>query len=184
MHSDLDSVLYTEEAIAEKVSALGHLITADYSEPVLRGERLVLVCLLRGASIFAADLARRIELPLEMDFMCISSYGNSTKSSGTVRIQKDLGTDIEGAHVLIAEDVIDSGLTLSYLRKNLLSRNPASVEVVSLLKKATQGQADVPCKYVGFECGNEFVVGYGLDYAQRYRNLPYIGILKPEVYGA
>ncbi len=184
MHQDIDRILYTEQAIAERISCIGDAISADYSNRIRLGNRLVVVCLLRGASVFMADLVRQIQLPVEMDFMCISSYGNNAKSSGMVRIQKDLSSDIEGADVLVVEDIIDSGLTLSYLRKNLLSRNPASVEIAALLRKDVPDQADVECKYIGFDCPDEFIVGYGLDYAQRYRNLPYIGVLKPEVYGA
>ena len=129
-----------------------------------------------------ADLARAIELPIEMDYMAISSYGNGAKSSGVVRILKDLTSEIEGRHVIVAEDILDSGLTLKYLLKNLSSRNPASIAVATLLRKKTEAQADIDCRYVGFECPDEFIVGYGLDYAERYRNLPYIGILKPELY--
>lgn len=182
MHKDIQNILYTESDIAETVEQLGRRITADYRDRIESGERLVAICLLRGAALFMADLLRQIKLPVEFDFMVISSYGSSTKSSGMIRIQKDLSTDIEGAHVLVIEDIIDSGLTLSYLCKNLLSRNPASLEIAALLRKDVEGQADVDCKYVGFECPNEFIVGYGLDYAQRYRNLPYIGCLKREVY--
>lgn len=182
MHQDIKEILYTQSDIASRVEELGKRITADYKDRMDSGERLVAVCLLRGAALFMADIVRHIELPLEFDFMVVSSYGDSTTSSGTIRIQKDLSCDIEGANVLVIEDVIDSGFTLSYLCKNLLSRNPSSLEIASLLCKDVEGQADVDCKYVGFECPNEFIVGYGLDYAQRYRNLPYIGTLKPEVY--
>ena len=129
-----------------------------------------------------ADLAREIKIPCEMDYMAISSYANGVKSSGVVRILKDLSSHIEGRHVVIAEDILDSGLTLTYLLKNLASRNPASLTVATLLRKKTKVQADVDCAYVGFECPDQFIVGYGLDYAERYRNLPYIGVLKPEVY--
>ena len=138
--------------------------------------------MLRGAAIFMADLARKIDLPVEMDYMAISSYGNGAKSSGVVRILKDLSSQIEGRHVIVAEDILDSGLTLTYLLKNLASRRPASLEVATLLRKRTRAQAKIDCAYVGFECPDEFIVGYGLDFAERYRNLPYIGILKPEVY--
>lgn len=182
MHKDIQDILYTQDDIAGRVAELGHRITADYKDRIESGERLVAVCLLRGAALFMADLVRQIELPVEFDFMVISSYGDSTTSSGMIRIQKDLSTDIEGANVLVIEDIIDSGLTLSYLCKNLLSRNPATLEIAALLRKDVAGQADVDCKYIGFSCPNEFIVGYGLDFAQRYRNLPYIGTLKREVY--
>jgi len=140
----------------------------------------VLVCVLKGAVFFVADLARRLDIDLEMDFMAVSSYGSATDSSGVVRILKDLDMNIEDRHVLIVEDVIDSGLTLKYLTKNLSSRKPASLEIVTLLDKPGRRKTSLPCRYTGFEIGNEFVVGYGLDFAERYRNLPYIGILEPD----
>ena len=173
MIPQLDRVLFSEEQIEQVVRDMGARITADY-----QGEPIVVVSVLRGAAIFMADLVRAIDLPLEMDFMAISSYGNGAKSSGVVRILKDLSTDIEGRHVLVAEDVIDSGLTLRYLMKNLASRNPASLNIAALLHKNKPDCPDIPCKYVGFECPDEFIVGYGLDFAERYRNLPYIGVLK------
>ena len=181
MHDDIAQVLFTEQEIANRVREMGGAITRDYAD-VARGEGIVLVSVLRGAAIFMADLARRIELPVEMDYMAVSSYGNGAKSSGVVRILKDLSSQIEGRHVLVAEDILDSGLTLNYLLKNLSSRKPASLEVATLLRKQTPAQADINCRYVGFECPDEFIVGYGLDYAERYRNLPYIGVLKPEIY--
>ena len=181
MHEDIAEVLFSEEDIAERVKALGAAITYDYRD-VACDRGIVLVSVLRGAAIFMADLARAIDLPVEMDYMAVSSYGGGSKSSGVVRIQKDLGTDIRGRHVLIAEDILDSGLTLKYLLKNLSSREPASLEVATFLRKETPCQADIRCKYIGFECPDEFIVGYGLDYAERYRNLPYIGTLKPELY--
>ena len=170
MHSDIAEVLFTEDEIAERVSEIGRAITRDYAHTADENG-IVLISVLRGAAIFMADLARKIELPVEMDYMAISSYGNGAKSSGVVRI-----------HVIVAEDILDSGLTLTYLLKNLASRHPASVEVATLLRKQTRAQAKIDCKYIGFECPDEFIVGYGLDFAERYRNLPYIGILKPEVY--
>lgn len=182
MHSDVKEILYTEEQLKARVAELGVFLTDHNKQRVDAGESIVLVCVLRGAAIFMADLARSIELPLEMDYMALSSYGNGVKSSGVVQILKDLSSTIEGKHVIIAEDILDSGLTLEFLIKNLESRNPASVEVVTLLRKKTELQADINCLQVGFECPNEFIVGYGLDYAERYRNLPYIGVLKPEVY--
>nr|WP_216662645.1 hypoxanthine phosphoribosyltransferase [Adlercreutzia sp. ZJ473] len=172
--------MFTEQEIARRVAQIGADITRDYADAAADG--IVLVSVLRGAAVFMADLARAVELPLEMDYMAVSSYGNGAKSSGVVRILKDLSTEIEGRHVIIAEDILDSGLTLAYLMRNLASRNPASVEVATLLRKNTPAQAEINCRYVGFECPDEFIVGYGLDYAERYRNLPYIGVLKPEIY--
>ena len=181
VHDDIAEVLFTEQEIADRVREMGGAITRDYADAARDGG-IVLVSVLRGAAIFMADLARKIELPLEMDYMAISSYGNGAKSSGVVRILKDLSSEIEGRHVIVAEDILDSGLTLKYLLKNLSSRNPASLEVATLLRKQTLAQAKIDCRYVGFECPDEFIVGYGLDFAERYRNLPYIGILKPELY--
>lgn len=180
VHNDIQEVLFTQEDLARRVDEIGAAITRDYASAA--GDGIVLVSVLRGAAIFMADLARAIELPIEMDYMAISSYGNGAKSSGVVRILKDLTSEIEGRHVIVAEDILDSGLTLKYLLKNLSSRNPASIAVATLLRKKTEAQADIDCRYVGFECPDEFIVGYGLDYAERYRNLPYIGILKPELY--
>lgn len=173
IHPDLERVLFTEEQIRGRVSEIGAAITKDYA-----GKDLVVLSILRGAAIYMADLVRQIDLPLEMDFMAISSYGKAAKSSGIVRIQKDLTADISGRHVVIAEDVIDSGLTLRYLLDNLESRKPASIAIASLLRKNVPNQPELPCKYLGFECPDEFVVGYGLDYAEHYRNLPYIGVLR------
>lgn len=180
MHNDIKEVLFTQDDLARRVGEIGADITRDYAHAAKEG--IVLISVLRGAAIFMADLARAIELPVEMDYMAISSYGNGAKSSGVVRILKDLSSEIEGRHVIVAEDILDSGLTLKYLLKNLSSRGPASLEVATLLRKKTKAQADIRCRYVGFECPDEFIVGYGLDYAERYRNLPYIGILKPEIY--
>ncbi len=180
VHEDIQEVFLTEEEIARRVSEIGADITRDYADAVKEG--IVLVSVLRGAAIFMADLARAIELPVEMDYMAISSYGNGAKSSGVVRILKDLTSEIEGKHVIVSEDILDSGLTLKFLLKNLSSRKPASLAVATFLRKKTPAQADIDCRYVGFECPDEFIVGYGLDYAERYRNLPYVGILKPEIY--
>ncbi len=180
VHEDVSEILFSEQDLAKRVAEIGAEITRDYAD--VADEGIVLISVLRGAAIFMADLAREIELPIEMDYMAISSYGNGAKSSGVVRILKDLSSEIEGRHVIIAEDILDSGLTLTYLMKNLQSRNPASIEVATLLRKKTKAQADIACRYIGFECPDEFIVGYGLDYAERYRNLPYIGILKPELY--
>ncbi|TZE81584.1 hypoxanthine phosphoribosyltransferase [Calorimonas adulescens] len=177
MHEDIEKILITEDEIKAKVSELGQKITRDY-----KGKNLMLLCILKGAMMFLADLSRAIELPLSMDFMAVSSYGLSTTSSGVVRIIKDLDYSIEGKDILIVEDVIDSGLTLSYLRKVLLDRKPASLGICSLLDKPKKRRVEVPVDYTGFVIDDLFVVGYGLDFAEKYRNLPYIGILKPEVY--
>ena len=180
MHDDIAEVLFTEEDLARRVGEMGAAITRDYA--AVADEGVILISVLRGAAIFMADLARKIELPVEMDYMAISSYGNGAKSSGVVRILKDLSSDIKGRHVIVAEDILDSGLTLNYLLKNLSSRKPASLAVATLLRKQTRAQAKIDCRYVGFECPDEFIVGYGLDYAEKYRNLPYIGVLKSEIY--
>ncbi|MEG0375000.1 MAG: hypoxanthine phosphoribosyltransferase [Raoultibacter sp.] len=183
MHEDIQEVLFSEQDIAHRVAEIGAQITQDYADVVAQdGQGIVLISVLRGAAIFMADLARKIELPIEMDYMAISSYGNGAKSSGVVRILKDLSSQVEGRHIVIAEDILDSGLTLTYLMKNLSARNPASIEVATLLRKKTLQQAKIDCKYIGFECPDQFIVGYGLDYAERYRNLPYVGVLKPELY--
>lgn len=183
MHEDIQEILFTEEQIAKRVEEIGASLTQEYADRVSDpNERIVLISVLRGAAIFMADLVRKIELPVEMDYMAISSYGSGAKSSGVVRILKDITTDVEGCHLIIAEDILDSGLTLKYLLKNLNSRKPASIEVVTLLRKKTLQQAKIDCLHVGFECPDEFIVGYGLDYAEKYRNLPYIGILKPDLY--
>jgi len=165
-------VLISSERLQTRIDELAADINRDYT-----GLRPVLICVLKGAVFFLADIARRLDIELEMDFMAVSSYGSSTDSSGVVRILKDLDMDIEGRHVLIVEDVIDSGLTLKYLTKNLNSRHPASLDIVTLLDKPGRRKAMLPCRYVGFEIGDEFVVGYGLDLAEKYRNLPYIGVL-------
>ena len=177
MHEDVQKVLITREQIAERVAQMGAQIAADY-----QGEPLLVVSVLKGAAIFMADLVRAIDAPVEMDFMAVSSYGSSHESSGVVRVIKDLNGPVEGRHVLIAEDVLDSGLTLNYVVKMLRSRNPKSVEVAAFLVKKGAQRAPVECKYTGFACPDEFLVGYGLDYAERYRNLPYVGVLDPKVY--
>ena len=182
MHEDIKEILYTEDMLNQRVAEIGAQITKEYADRSARGEGIVLVSVLRGAAMFMADLARQIKVPIEMDYMAVSSYGNGVKTSGVVRIIKDLSSEIKGKHVIIAEDILDSGLTLTYLIKMLKSRQPASIEVVTLLRKQTKAQAKIDCLAVGFECPDEFIVGYGLDYAERYRNLPYIGILKPEIY--
>ncbi len=177
---DLADVLISTQQIDEKVDELAKQIAAD--RPADRPNDLILVGVLKGAVMFMTDLARALPIPVQLEFMAISSYGTSTTSSGVVRILKDLDRDIAGRDVLIVEDIIDSGLTLSWLRKNLTARGPASLEVVTLLRKPDAVKVDVPVRYVGFDIPNEFVVGYGLDYAERYRDLPYIGTLDPKVY--
>lgn len=177
MHGDIERVILSAEEIRQRTAELGDMISTDYGdEPVL------MIAVLRGAALFIADLARAISSPVEIDFMAVSSYGSSTKSSGVVRIIKDLDEGIQGRHVLVVEDILDTGLTLKYLLKNLASRGPASLEVVTLLSKEGKQRVPISCKYVGFDIADEFVVGYGLDYAEKYRNLPYIGVLRPEVY--
>ena len=170
-------ILYSEEEIKAAVLRMGKQISEDYA-----GEKLLLVTVLKGAFIFMADLIRAIDSHVEIDFMAVSSYGDGVKSSGVVRIIKDLNVSVEGRHVIIVEDILDSGLTLKYLLKNLSSRNPRSLEVAPLLFKEGKQQADVECKYIGFVCPDEFVVGYGLDYNEDYRNLRYIGALNSAVY--
>ena len=180
MHEDIEEVLITESVLQARVQQLAAAIAEDY-----RGKDLLLVGILRGAIMFIVDIARHLDMQLEMDFMAISSYGNTTESSGVVRILKDLDTSIEGRHVLVVEDIIDSGLTLRYLLENLSRRAPASLRVCALLDKEKGREAVVvEPDYIGFRIPDRFVVGYGLDYAQKYRNLPYIGVLKPEVYTA
>ena len=177
IHPDIESVMISDEQIQERVRELGAEISADY-----QGQTVLLVAVLRGAAIFLADLSRAMTVPVELDFMAVSSYGSSTKSSGVVRILKDLDEQIEGRNVLVVEDILDTGLTLKYLLKNLASRKPASLEVVTLLNKQGKQRVPISCKYSGFSVPDEFVVGYGLDFAERYRNLPYIGVLKPSAY--
>jgi len=174
---DLGEVLVSEDDLARRVSELGAQITADYS-----GLDPLLVGVLKGAFVFMSDLARSISIPVEFDFMAVASYGSSTKSSGVVRILKDLDLTITGRNVLIVEDIIDSGLTLSYLIRNLQARNPASLEICALLDKPAAQEVTIDVRYHGFSIPPVFVVGYGLDYAQRYRNLPYVGTLKPHIY--
>jgi hypoxanthine phosphoribosyltransferase len=177
IEGDLTEVLYTEDQIHGRIAELCRQIEADYA-----GRDLLIVGVLKGAVMVMADLARELKRDVEMDWMATSSYGTSTESSGVVRIVKDLDTDIAGRHVLIVEDIVDSGLTLSWLRTNLESRNPASLEVCALLRKPEAAKVDIEARYVGFDIPNAFVVGYGLDYAERYRNLRSIGILAPHVY--
>jgi hypoxanthine phosphoribosyltransferase len=177
MGTDLKSVLITKEEIDAKLAELAGKIDEEY-----QGKDLLLVGVLKGAVMFMTDLARALPVPVQLEFMAVSSYGSATSSSGVVRILKDLDRDIAGREVLIVEDIIDSGLTLSWLLKNLESRQPALLSVCTLLRKPDAVKVDVPVKYVGFDIPNEFVVGYGLDYAERYRDLPFIGTLDPSVY--
>ena len=169
-------ILVDEETLRARVADLGEEISRDYA-----GRDLLLVGVLKGAVFFMADLMRALTVPCEVDFMAISSYGAASDSSGVVRILKDLDIPLEGRHVLVVEDIIDSGLTLSYLMRNLSARNPASLEVCALLTKAGRREIDIPVRYVGFEIPNRFVIGYGLDFAERYRNLPYVGVLQEDV---
>lgn len=178
MGADLKEVLITPERLQVRIAELAAQIDADYA-----GQELLLVGVLKGAVMVLADLARAIHLPVEMDWMAVASYGSGTKSSGVVRILKDLDSDITGRNVLVVEDIVDSGLTLSWLVGNLKSRAPASVRVCVMLRKPEAARMDVEVAYTGFEIGDEFVIGYGLDYAERYRNLPFIGTLAPHVYG-
>lgn len=177
LHPDVSEIVLTEDEIRARVAELGADVSRDYGD-----ESVLLVAVLRGAALFVADLAREITSPVELDFMAVSSYGSSTKSSGVVRIIKDLDETIEDRNVLVVEDILDTGLTLKYLLKNLASRKPRSLEVVTLLNKVGKQRVPIDCRYIGFDIPDEFVIGYGLDYAERYRNLPYIGVLKPEVY--
>ena len=177
LEEDIEKVLISEEEIQQTVRRLGDEITRDYAR-----RDLLLVGVLKGAFVMMGDLSRHIRLPLEFDFMAVSSYGAATKTSGVVRILKDLDHEIEGRNVLLVEDIVDSGLTLAYLLKNLRTRRPASLEVCALLHKTAMQKVDVDLKYVGFEIPPEFVVGYGLDYAERFRNLPYVATLKPAAY--
>jgi hypoxanthine phosphoribosyltransferase len=180
--ADIDHVIITEEQIREKIAELAKQVATDHASV---SEGLLLVGVLKGAVMFMADFSRalgRYGPPVELEFMAVSSYGQGTTSSGVVRILKDLDRDISGRRVIVVEDIVDSGLTLSWLLKYLESRSAASVEVVALLRKPDAIKVSVPVKYVGFDIPSEFVVGYGLDYAERYREMPYVGVLKPEVY--
>ena len=178
MHEDIEEILVSADDLQRRVGELGREVAADY-----RDKDLLLVGVLKGAVMFLVDLAREVRLPLEIDFMAVSSYGATTRSSGVVRILKDLDEPVTDKHVLVVEDIIDTGLTLRYILRNLATRRPASVRVCGLLYKEKDRAVDVPCEYVGFRIPDRFVVGYGLDYGERYRNLPYIGVLKRSVYG-
>ena len=177
MKEDVLRVLLSEDEIREKVRELGGKITADY-----KNSNLMLVTVLKGAVVFLADLMRQIDVPAEIDFMVVSSYGSGVKSSGVVKIVKDLDVPLAGKDILIVEDILDSGLTLSYIKDLLESRGPRSIRIATLLDKPSRRKVDLQADYIGFSVPDEFVIGYGLDYDEKYRNLPYIGILKPEVY--
>ena len=178
LYGDLKGILYTREEVAAAVHTLGERITRDY-----QGKAPVMICILKGASVFFTDLIRQIDLPLEIEFMAISSYGASTVSSGEVRLVKDLDRSIMGRDVLVVEDIVDSGMTLSYLKHLLITRGASSLRLVSLMDKPARRRVPLTVDYSGFDIPDEFVVGYGLDYNEKYRNLPDIGILDPKIYG-
>ena len=177
MKKDIDHILISEQQLKEKIAELGAQITEDY-----KGKDLLLVSILKGACVFLSDLMRKVDLPLAIDFMCVSSYAKGTVTQGRAKIIKDLDVDIAGKDVLIVEDILDSGVTLSHVMEILRSRKPASLRLCSLLEKPERHRVEVPLDYVGFVVPDEFVVGYGLDYAEEYRNLPYVGVLKESVY--
>lgn len=177
MNSDISEVLFNERKIQDRIRELAHQITTDYQD-----KNPVIISILKGGFIFMADLIRSITTPIELDFLAISSYGSGTSSSGVVKIKKDIDVDITGRDVIIVEDIVDSGLSLQYIRDYIGKHRPSSIKVCVLLDKPKAHKLDVTFEYVGFEIGNEFVVGYGLDYNEKYRNLPYIGILKEEIY--
>ena len=177
MNNDIKEVLFSEDELSDRVRQMGAKISNDYS-----GKELILIGVLKGSVIFMADLLKEITIPCKMDFMAVSSYGNSTETSGVVRILKDLDFEIQGKDILIVEDIIDSGVTLKYLMKYLAGRKPNSLEIACLLNKPDRRKVDIDVKYLGYDVPDHFLVGYGLDYAEKYRNLPYVGILKEEIY--
>lgn len=177
MREDIEKILIDEEQISKKIKEIGKNISRDY-----KGKDLILIGVLKGSVMYMANLAKEIDIPCTMDFMSVSSYGNSTTSSGVVKILKDLDASVEGKDVLIVEDIIDSGITLKYLQKYIRAKKPNSVEITTLLNKPERRKAEIDVKYIGFEVPDYFLVGYGLDYAEKYRNLPFIGILKEEIY--
>ena len=179
MKDDIEKIVFDEAQIQERVKEMGESISRDYAH---LQEGIFCIGILKGAAIFYTDLVRRISIPVQFDFMIASSYGSGTESSGTVRILKDLDYDVEGQHVIIVEDIIDSGTTMHYLQDYIRLRKAASVKICSFLNKPSRRTVEVPIHYCGFEVPDEFLVGYGLDYAEKYRNLPYIGVLKPEIY--
>lgn len=177
MRNDLESILFTEEQLQERVKSIGESISKDFA-----GKDPIFVGVLKGSFVFMADLMRNVSIDCSVDFMAVSSYGNKSTTTGAVKISKDLSADVEGRHVIVVEDILDSGLTLNYLCNYLSGSNPASITLVTLLDKPSRRKAPIKADYVGYEIPDAFVVGYGLDYAEKYRNLPYIGILKPSVY--
>lgn len=177
MKQDVQEILFSEEVLAKRIKELAAQISKDYE-----GKDLLVVGILKGSVMFAAELIKNIYIPCEIDFMAVSSYGNSTETSGVVRILKDLDNSIEGKDILVVEDIVDTGVTLTYLLKYLEARNANSIEIISLLNKQARRKSDLSVKYIGFEVPDGFIVGYGIDYAEKYRNLPFIGILKPEIY--
>ena len=177
MKQDVQEVLFSEEALTKRIKELASEINKDYD-----GKDLVVVGILKGSVIFAAELIKNISIPCEIDFMAVSSYGSSTETSGVVRILKDLDNNIEGKDILVVEDIVDTGVTLTYLLKYLQARKANSIEIISLLNKQARRTSDLEVRYIGFEVPDGFIVGYGIDYAEKYRNLPFIGILKSEIY--
>lgn len=177
IHDDIQEILYTEEDLKNIVADLGKRISEDYKD-----KNLFMVAALKGAVVFMADLMRAIDVPCSIDFLSVSSYGSGTSTSGEVRVLKDLDTTLEGRDLLVVEDILDSGVTLSFLLKNLSARNPKSIRLCTLLDKPERRKVDIKPDYVGTQVPDEFIVGYGLDFAEKYRNLPYIGVLKPEIY--
>lgn len=177
MHPDLEEILFTEEQLMKAIGELGAQLSHDYKD-----KNPLFICVLKGAVMFMADLVKRVDVPMEMDFMAISSYGASSKSSGVVRILKDLDRSVEGRDLVIVEDIVDTGLTLAYLKENLFHRRAASVKVVTLFDKPEGRKVEIKPDYCCFEVPNAFIVGYGLDYAEHYRNLPFVGVLKRDVY--
>jgi hypoxanthine phosphoribosyltransferase len=175
VYEEVAEVLISEEKLKARIHEMGHQISEDY-----QGKDLLLVCILKGGVVFLSDLMRALTIPHAIDFMAISSYGASTESSGVVRILMDLNTNIEGKNVLVVEDIIDTGNTLSYIRRNLITRQPSSLRVCTLLNKPSRRKIDIPIDYVGFDIANKFVIGYGLDFGERYRNIPFVGVLRPE----
>lgn len=177
LHNDIKQIYFTEETLKERVHEIGAQMAEEYAD-----KNPIIVSVLKGSFVFMADLVREMNIFCQVDFMTVSSYGNGTKTTGAVKILKDLSYDIENRHLIIVEDILDSGVTLSYLKNYLSMRNPASIKICTLLDKPARRKADIAADYVGFICPDDFIVGYGLDYAEKYRNLPYIGGLKPEVY--
>ncbi len=177
MHKDIEEILYTEQDIKEKVKELGEQISSDYKD-----KNPILISILKGGVVFLADIIRALDIPIEIDFMGVASYGNSTKSSGVVQITKDCNIDISDRHVLIIEDIVDTGLSLNYILRYLQGKNPLSLRICVLMDKVDAHELDIEMSYRAFDVPNEFIVGYGLDYDEKYRNLPYIGILKKEIY--